>query len=65
MPGQPVFTPGGTQLQIAEELGTVREGVVRALRELRRAGLIEAAGQGRIRVADAAALRATVAETGG
>lgn len=45
-----------TQQAAAEELGTVREVVVRGLRALRDAGVIEAAGGGRYRVIDAAAL---------
>lgn len=51
-----VFTLGGTQQQIAEELGTVREVIVRELRALREAGVIESAGRGRYRVVDPAAL---------
>ena len=50
-PGVP-FTLGGTQLETAEELGTVREVVVRALRELRQDGIIESAGRGRYVVRD-------------
>jgi len=45
-PGVP-FTLGRTQLETAEELGTVREVVVRALRELRQEGLIESGGRGK------------------
>jgi CRP-like cAMP-binding protein len=51
------FGLGGTQTAIAEELGTVREVVVRMLRNLRRAGLIRPAGRGRLEVTDPAALR--------
>jgi CRP-like cAMP-binding protein len=49
-----VFSLGMTQAALAEELGTVREVVVRALRELRRLGAIESAGKGRYRVASLA-----------
>ena len=48
---------GGTQQELAEELGTVREVVVRAVRALRAAGAIEPLGRGRYRVRDAARLR--------
>ena len=41
------FTLGGTQQQIAEEIGTVRELVVRGLRTLRERSAIEARGGGR------------------
>ncbi|MFL5475636.1 MAG: helix-turn-helix domain-containing protein, partial [Gemmatimonadales bacterium] len=46
------FTLGRTQLETAEELGTVREVVVRAIRELRQEGIIESAGRGRYLVCD-------------
>jgi CRP/FNR family transcriptional regulator len=52
------FTLGGTQHAIAEELGTVREVVVKSLRRLREAGVIRASGRGRWIVADERALRA-------
>jgi CRP/FNR family transcriptional regulator len=52
-----VITLGRSQQQVAEELGTAREVVVRALRTLREAGVLEAAGRGRLRVTDPAALR--------
>lgn len=45
-------TLGQTQQQLAEELGTVREVLVRSLRELRNRGEIESAGRGRYRVRD-------------
>lgn len=48
----PAFSLGMTQTALAEELGTVREVVVRALRELRQAGAIERTGDGKYRVAD-------------
>jgi CRP-like cAMP-binding protein len=52
-----VVTLGGTQQEVAEELGTVREVVVRAVRALCEAGAIEPAGRGRYRVRDAARLK--------
>jgi len=55
--GREPFALGGTQAALAEELGTVREVVVRGLRRLRHAGIIEPAGRGRLRVVDPAALR--------
>ena len=55
--GKPVtFSLGMTQTALAEELGTVREVVVRALRELRLAGAIEAVGDAKYRVASVALL---------
>jgi CRP-like cAMP-binding protein len=48
---------GGTQQEVAEELGTVREVVVRAVRTLCAAGAIEPLGRGRYRVRDADRLR--------
>jgi CRP/FNR family transcriptional regulator len=50
------FSLGMTQTALAEELGTVREVVVRALRGLRQRGAIEATGDGKYRVADVAML---------
>jgi len=47
---------GMTQTQLAEELGTVKEVIVRELRTLRRLRLIEPAQRGLYRVTDAAAL---------
>ena len=47
-----IFSLGVTQSQLAEELGTVREVVVRALRSLKESGAIEAVGDGKYRVAD-------------
>ncbi len=55
--GQSGFVLGRTQTQVAEELGTVREVVVRALRDLREAGVITTAGRGRFRVVDAKRLQ--------
>ncbi|HYW32283.1 MAG TPA: Crp/Fnr family transcriptional regulator [Gemmatimonas sp.] len=51
------FTLGLTQEALAEELGTVREVVVRGLANLRRDGVIASVGKGRYTVRDAAALR--------
>jgi CRP-like cAMP-binding protein len=55
--GRGSVTLGGTQQEVAEELGTVREVVVRAVRALCEAGAIEPLGRGRYRVRDAARLR--------
>lgn len=55
---------GMTQQQLAEELGTVREVVVRELRRLREERLIEPATNGRLRIADPAALRNALDDTG-
>jgi CRP/FNR family transcriptional regulator len=57
--GQPV-TLGMTQRELAQELGTVREVVVRELRRLVRRGVLQPAGRGCYRVADPALL-ATIA----
>ena len=51
-----VFSLGRSQQAVAEELGTVREVLVRSLRELRESGLIDSAGRGRWSVADRDAL---------
>ena len=53
----PSFALGRSQAEVAEELGTVREVVVRALRALRESGVIRAAGNGRYVVDDVEALR--------
>ncbi|HSR43371.1 MAG TPA: Crp/Fnr family transcriptional regulator [Longimicrobiales bacterium] len=54
------FTLGETQASLAEELGTVREVVVRSLGDLVDRGVLARAGRGRYRVVDRAALeRAT------
>ena len=50
------FTLGMTQADLAEELGTVREVIVRSLAHLRRDGLIVAVGRGRYVLRDAEAL---------
>jgi CRP-like cAMP-binding protein len=55
--GGRAVTLGGTQQQVAEELGTVREVVVRAVRALRDAGAIEPLGRGRYVVRDEKRLR--------
>ena len=47
-----------TQQQLAEELGTVREVIVRELQALRAAGLVRSIGPGRFEIVDAPALRA-------
>jgi CRP-like cAMP-binding protein len=52
-----VITLGRTQLEVAEELGTAREVLVRGLRALRQAQIIETAGRGRLRIRDAGRLR--------
>jgi CRP-like cAMP-binding protein len=51
---------GMTQVALAEELGTVKEVIVRELRTLRRLRLIEPMGRGLYRVIDLPALRALV-----
>jgi CRP/FNR family transcriptional regulator len=50
------FTLGMTQAELAEELGTVREVIVRALAQLRKLGVIASAGRGRYVVRDLARL---------
>jgi CRP-like cAMP-binding protein len=50
------FSLGMTQTALAEELGTVREVVVRALRGLRRVGAIEGVGDGKYRISNRAIL---------
>jgi CRP/FNR family transcriptional regulator, cyclic AMP receptor protein len=52
---------GMTQTALAEELGTVREVVVRTLREFREARLIAPAGRGCVRLVNVDALRRLVA----
>lgn len=51
------FSLGMTQEELAEELGTVREVIVRALAGLRHDGVIASVGRGRFTVLDSAALR--------
>lgn len=50
--GQSAFTLGGTQTELAEDLGTAREVIVRTLRRLRVEGAIQPAGRGRWQVTD-------------
>jgi CRP-like cAMP-binding protein len=57
-----VFSLGMTQTALGEELGTVREVVVRALRGLRQSGAIESVGDGKYRVVNASILE-TLAES--
>lgn len=51
-----------TQQSLAEELGTVREVVMRTLRSLRERRVIGAAGRGKIEILDRSALRALATE---
>ena len=51
------FTLGTTQQELAEELGTVRELIVRSLAELRERGALHSAGRGRYQVIDIELLR--------
>ena len=51
-----------TQELLAEELGTVREVVMRALRSLRERHIIKSAGRGKIEILDRSALRALTSE---
>jgi CRP/FNR family transcriptional regulator, dissimilatory nitrate respiration regulator len=50
--GGGAFTLGGTQAQLAEELGTTREVLARGLRRLRDAGRLRSAGRGCFQVVD-------------
>jgi CRP-like cAMP-binding protein len=56
------FTLGRSQGRVAEDLGTVREVLVRELRALVEGGAISRTGPGRYRVADEAKLRRSAAE---
>lgn len=58
------FTLGMSQAALAEELGTAREVVVRAIGALVRLGALHRVGRSRFAVGDAAALRALAAATG-
>jgi CRP/FNR family transcriptional regulator len=58
------FTLGMTQHALAEELGTAREVIVRALRGLKESGLLHSAGRGRFRVEREAGLRALARPSG-
>ena len=60
--GRAVIAIGMTQQQLAEELGTVREVIVRELQALRAAGLVRSLGGGRFEIVDAPALRARASE---
>lgn len=51
------FSLGMTQSALAEEIGTVREVVVRALRDLRQTGAIESVGDGKYRVSNLTTLQ--------
>lgn len=51
------FSLSMTQSALAEELGTVREVIVRSLRSLREIGAIESAGAGKYRVSDVVLLQ--------
>ncbi len=55
--GDQPFSLGATQAVVAEELGTVREVLVRTLRALRQAGCIRAVSRGRYVVDDVTRLR--------
>ncbi|MEP6572372.1 MAG: Crp/Fnr family transcriptional regulator [Gemmatimonadota bacterium] len=57
-----VFELGRTQTAIAEELGTVREVVVRGLRSLRSRNIIRWEGRGRYAITDETALRSIAEE---
>jgi len=57
-----VFSLGMTQTALGEELGTVREVVVRALRVLRQSGAIESVGDGKYRVVNASILETLAQE---
>ncbi len=59
--GGRAYVTGVTQTALAQELSTVREVVVRALRTLRERGLVASAGRGRLLLTDLAALRDLVA----
>lgn len=56
----PVISLGLTQTALAEELGTVREVVVKELAELRRAGVLVARGAGRVEVKNAKLLASLI-----
>ncbi len=56
-----VISLGLTQQELADELGTVREVLVRELFTLRKAGILKSLGGGRLAIADAAGLRTIAA----
>lgn len=55
--GRPLIALGMTQQRLAEELGTVREVIVRELHALRRGGVIRTLGGGRYEIIDVPVLR--------
>jgi CRP/FNR family transcriptional regulator len=55
--GRAIVAIGMTQHQLAEELGTVREVIVRELHALRATGLVRSLGAGRFEIVDPAGLR--------
>jgi CRP/FNR family transcriptional regulator, dissimilatory nitrate respiration regulator len=57
--GTTSFTLGASQQEVAEEIGTVREIVVRGLKSLREQGAIESRGGGRYVLVDAGVLERT------
>jgi CRP-like cAMP-binding protein len=61
--GTNAFSLGMTQSKLAEEVGTVREVIVRSLRSLRDIRAIESAGAGKYRVSNLALLK-KIAELG-
>jgi CRP/FNR family transcriptional regulator, dissimilatory nitrate respiration regulator len=56
--GRSLVALGMTQTELAEELGTVREVIVRELHALRMAGLVRSLGGGKMEILDLPALRA-------
>lgn len=62
--GRAVIALGMTQQELAEDLGTVREVIVRELHALRSRGVIRALGGGRYEVVDLEALRARATTDG-
>jgi CRP-like cAMP-binding protein len=56
--GGAALTLGAPQARVAEELGTVREVLVRELRQFRAEGLLRSAGRGRYEIVDRGALEA-------
>jgi CRP-like cAMP-binding protein len=59
-----VISIGMTQTQLAEELGTVREMIVRELRELRKARIIQPSRGGGVEILDAARLAERAGQLG-
>ena len=60
--GRATIAIGMTQQELAEELGTVREVIVRELQALRAAGLVRSLGGGRFEIVDSPALRQRAGE---